>query len=154
MAKANKSFSLDVDIAEKVEAESNASDLVNSLLARYYEREIPRSLDEKIKKFKELEEKIIEQRIQQEHELKTEIQRKKDSLESIEKAKKEHKENVFNLMEQNQELTQQFIEAVNNDSDILTDVTSLLSWVEKYREKNIRVGITTLKDYYQMVQDG
>lgn len=154
MAKANKSISLDTDIAEKLEAESNASDLVNSLLSRYYEREIPRNLEDKIKKFQELEEKIIQQKLEQEHKLKSEIRQKKETLEKIQREKEEHKTNIVNLMTKDIELSNSFVEAVNNDPDLITDIEQLITWVDKFREKNIRVGISTLKEYYQMVLDG
>ena len=150
--KISKSFSIDSELLEKLKAVENPSDLVNNLIDNYFSQTLEKKHEIKLKELEELESEIVEEhkerKINREKEIKTLATLKEKELEII----LEKLEKNIEILEVEKELCDGFVKWINEDVARLDKSLEILDWVEKFREKNIRIGIKQLKDYYKHKQ--
>ncbi len=148
--KVTKTFTLDLEIIEKLKQEDNASELVNNLLTNYFNisdnKEL--SLEEKLKEVEELENAVIQEQEIKRKKLEEDIQQLKQKEKEMKELQlKKIQENV-ELIETEKELANKFLNYISNDESKLTS-EEVLDWVTKFRDKGLKIGLIQLKQYYR-----
>lgn len=143
--KVAKSFSIDIDIVDRLNQEENASDLVNTLLQRHYFdlSYTEKSLEEKLKEAELIENQIIKERDEERKRIQQEIDKLKEQEREMAKRQQEEIDKNIELIESSEELCQGMI----NEMTEKWDPVRLLDYVSKFRVQGIRIGVRQLKAY-------
>jgi len=144
-----RSISLDTEVAEELNKEENASDLINKLLKNhFFDKQFQeKSLEEKLKEVDELQTDILKSKQEEKERLDQEIRLMEERKRELMNKQKEELEQSLNLVETNKELADQFLDVVKVNSDIPKDARLLIDWVDKFRKSGIKLGVTHLQQY-------
>jgi hypothetical protein len=143
------SATLDYEIAEELNKQENKSEFINNLLKNAFFNKIDKekTLDEKLKEVKDLQDSII---IEQQLKIEENEEKIKMSRDAINKIKEEQLKKIqedVSLLELEPDLINELLTIYDKNNDVINKPMPLIDIVDKYRLKGYRIGTFQLITY-------
>lgn len=145
--KSSKTFTLDIEVIEKLNQTKNASELVNNLLDQYFHSNKEKTLEEKLLEIESIENEVVKAKQLKMKELEEQIIQSQQALKKIQEEQIKQLEENIKLIESHPELVEEL------KAGIYTDLNFLMDIVAKYRNKGLRIGVKQLQTYLKNKND-